>query len=156
MATTSQTGMAKFDGTPGVLVNDWLDQFEVAISAAGVDNAKKKATLLIHVSPTVFKALKNRVLPQKLTDDTKVDFAGVIKALQDQYHIPPSKPLARNAFAQLRQAPKESIADFGQRLRAASVDCEFAGGYDERMMDQLPKYDEYYCGIPPQRVSNTC
>ena len=128
--------MTRFDASSDCNVNDWLDQFTMAMVAAGTAKDKQKALLLTHLSQGVFKAVKTSLLPQDMMDDA-VTLPHVKTALKALYYKPPNKALARVTFSQLTQHHGEAFSTFAQRLRDAAAHCEFAGGYDERMRDQL-------------------
>ena len=80
MATPTQTGVTRYDGSKNPSVKNWLAQFEVALQIANVAADKQKNTLLIHITPTVFEALQTAVLPKILTD-AAVDYDEVKIAL---------------------------------------------------------------------------
>ena len=133
----SNFGITRFDGTGDSSILDWLDQFSLALIASDIKAERHKALLLTHLAPGVFTAVKTYLLPKDVMDATAVDLNAVKDALKTLYHKPPNRGMARVQFSQLTQHPGEAISTFAQRLRDAAAHCEFGGGYDERMRDQL-------------------
>ena len=114
MSSTS-LGIARFDASAATAIQDWLDQFTMALLAAGTKDDIKKAVLLTHLSPSVFKAVKTSLLPQDIMSDT-VTLGHIKAALLTFYHKPPNKAMARVNFSQITQQPAEPVAAFAQRL----------------------------------------
>ena len=136
MSSTTNLNISRFDAGPDAHILDWLDQFELALLVAATPEKLKKALLLTHLAPAVFKAVKTSLLPGDVMDDT-ITLLNVKSALKSLYHTPPNKAMARVAFSKLVQQPAETVNQFAQRLRDAAIACEFGAAYNERMMDQV-------------------
>ena len=63
MSLSSQLGLGRFDAGLDSSIVDWLDQFSLALIAAGTKDDVKKAVLLTHLTPAVFKAVKTALRP---------------------------------------------------------------------------------------------
>lgn len=113
-----------------------LKQYFVANPS--IDDKRKAAILLTSISTEVYKIIKNSLYPDK--PDAK-SFDDLVEECNSQFKPIVSSFAERGRFYEARQRDGESVAEWANRVRSLSMQCDF----DEHLAHTLK--DKFVCGL---------
>lgn len=98
------------------------------------DNDKRKSILLSACGSKAYKLMCNLLAPDKPGDKS---FNDLVTLLKQHYNPIPSEVAQRFKFNNRIQQQEESIAEFVQKLRGLSVQCNFENHLEKMIRDRL-------------------
>ncbi|XP_037294989.1 uncharacterized protein LOC119189450 isoform X2 [Manduca sexta] len=124
-----------------VSTDDWglyVERVEQYFLANNIKNELQVSTLITVMGAECYELLVNLCTPEKPSKKTFEEISSILKK-----HLQPKPSILaeRFKFRQRLQKEGESIAEYVAILKKMSKSCEFGGGLDESMRDQL------VCGI---------
>ena len=117
-----------------------LGQFFVA---NGVENDKKKASLLSLIGPKAYTLLKNSCAPNKPAEKSYDELVALLNA---QLNPKPSIIAERYRFHKRNQGPTETVMEYVAELRKLSVHCNFDAVLNDTLRDRL------VCGLKHEYI----
>ena len=134
------TGPAAFDtvGEPATLWQRWRiwkDEFELFVTASGIDDPKQQRALLLHLAGPGVREIF-RTIPEETKGDAK-DYKKAMDSLNDYFKLKKNIPKARQNFLGARPAPGERINNFVTRLSSLAEHCEYGEEKDNMTRDQV-------------------
>ena len=134
------TGPAAFDtvGEPATLWQRWRiwnDEFELFVTASGIDDPKQQRALLLHLAGPGVREIF-RTIPEETKGDAK-DYKKAMASLNDYFKLKKNIPKARQNFLGARPAPGERINNFVTRLSSLAEHCEYGEEKDNMTRDQV-------------------
>ena len=137
------TGPAAFDtvGEPATLSQRWRiwkDEFELFVTASGIDDPKQQRALLLHLAGPGVREIF-RTIPEETKGDAK-DFKKAMESLTDYFKLKKNIPMARQNFLAATPTPGERINNFVTRLRSLAEHCEYGEEKDNMTRDQVLTY----------------
>ena len=137
------TGPAAFDtvGEPATLSQRWRiwkDEFELFVTASGIDDPKQQRALLLHLAGPGVREIF-RTIPEETKGDAK-DFKKAMESLTDYFKLKKNIPMARQNFLAATPTPGERINNFVTRLSSLAEHCEYGEEKDNMTRDQVLTY----------------
>lgn len=137
------TGPAAFDtvGEPATLSQRWRiwkDEFELFVTASGIDDPKQQRALLLHLGGPGVREIF-RTIPEETKGDAK-DFKKAMESLTDYFKLKKNIPMARQNFLAATPTPGERINNFVTRLSSLAEHCEYGEEKDNMTRDQVLRY----------------
>ncbi|KAK2548046.1 Gag polyprotein [Acropora cervicornis] len=134
------TGPAAFDtvGEPATLWQRWRiwkDEFELFVTASGIDDPKQQRALLLHLAGPGVREIF-RTIPEETKGDAK-DYKKAMESLNDYFKLKKNIPKARQNFLGATPAPRERINNFVTRLSSLAEHCEYGEEKDNMTRDQV-------------------
>ena len=134
------TGPAAFDtvGEPATLWQRWRiwkDEFELFVTASGIDDPKQQRALLLHLAGPGVREIF-RTIPEETKGDAK-DYKKAMESLNDYFKLKKNIPKARKNFLGATPAPGERINNFVTRLSNLAEHCEYGEEKDNMTRDQV-------------------
>ena len=134
------TGPAAFDtvGKPATLWQRWRiwkDEFELFVTASGIDDPKQQRALLLHLAGPGVREIF-RTIPEETKGDAK-DYKKAMESLTDYFKLKKNIPKARQNFLAARPVPGERINNFVTRLSSLAEHCEYGEEKDNMTRDQV-------------------
>lgn len=119
------------------IFTQWKDRLENHLDLQNVvHDSKRKQAILAFVGADGFSRLTDRVRPEREVKD--VQYADIVNILTTIYEQKKNKWSARSQFRKLRQFTGESLSDYENRLRHASIECQFSTDQlQERLIEQF-------------------
>ena len=122
------TGPAAFDtvGEPATLSQRWRiwkDEFELFVTASGIDDPKQQRALLLHLGGPGVREIF-RTIPEKTKGDA-TDFKKAMESLIDYFKLKKNIPITRQNFLVATPTPGERINNFLTRLSSLAEHCEY-------------------------------
>ena len=113
---------------------NWLERIELWFITQGITaNDIKKATILTHLGPEVYKLVKNLLHPKKPTEATYDEITTKLK----DHLMPVSNPIIeRYKFYSRYRKEGEMVADFVADLRQITRKCDFNDKLEENLRDR--------------------
>ena len=113
----------------------WQDEFELFVTASGIDDLKQQRALLLHLAgPGVREVF--RTVPEETKGDAK-DYKKAMESLNDYFKLKKNIPKARQNFLGATPAPGERINNFVTRLSSLAEHCEYGEEKDNMTRDQV-------------------
>ena len=136
------TGPAAFDtvGEPATLSQRWRiwkDEFELFVTASGIDDPKQQRALLLHLAGPGVREIF-RTIPEETKGDAK-DFKKAMELLTDYFKLK-NILMARQNFLAAAPTPGERIHNFVTRLSSLAEHCEYGEEKDNMTRDQVLTY----------------
>ena len=134
------TGPAAFDtvGEPATLWQRWRiwkDEFELFVTASGIDDPKQQRALPLHLAGPGVREIF-RTIPVETKGDAK-DYKKAMESLNDYFKLKKNIPKARQNFLGATPAPGERINNFVTRLSSLAEHCEYGEEKDNMTRDQV-------------------
>jgi len=133
------TGSEAFDkvGEPATLWQPWRlwnDEFELFVTASGIDDPKQQRALLLHLAGPGIREIFHTI-PREMKGVTK-DYKKAMKSLNDYFKLK-NVPKARQNFLGAMPAPGERINNFVTRFSSLAEHCEYGEEKDNMTRDQV-------------------
>ena len=123
-------------GEPATLAqrwDKWKAEFELYVTASGVDDKVQKRALLLHLAgPGVREIFKT--YPAEVQGDAK-EFDKAMSCLSNHFKFKKNVPLARQNPLTSKPNPGETINNFVTRLKSLAEHCNHGGEEDNRVRD---------------------
>ena len=134
------TGPVAFDtvGEPATLWQRWRiwkDEFELFVTASGIDDSKQQRALLLHLAGPGVREIF-RTIPEETKGGAK-DYKQAMDSLNDYFKLKKNIPKARQNFLGATPAPGERINNFVTRLSSLAEHCEYGDEKDNMTRDQV-------------------
>ena len=134
------TGPAAFHtvGEPATLWQRWRiwkDEFELFVTASGIDDPKQQRALLLHLAGPGVREIF-RTIPEETKGDAK-DYKKAMESLNDYFKLKKNIPKARQNFLGATPAPGERINNFVTRLSSLAEHCKYGEEKDHMTRDQV-------------------
>ena len=134
------TGPAAFNtvGEPATLWQHWRiwkDEFELFVTASGIDDLKQQRALLLHLAGPGVREIFHTI-PEETKGDNKENMKAM-DSLTNYFKLKKNVPKARQNFLGARPAPGERINNFVTRLSSLAEHCEYGEEKDNMTRDQV-------------------
>ena len=134
------TGPAAFDTVdePATLWQRWRiwkDEFELFVTASGIDDPKQQRALLLRLAGPGVREIF-RTIPEETKGNDK-EYKKAMDSLTDYFKLKKNIPKARQNFLGARPAPGERTNNFVTRLSSLAEHCEYREEKGNMTRDQV-------------------
>jgi len=116
----------------------WKRAFEYFAEGKGIDNVRKKTSLLLHFAgmdvQDIFEDLQD---PGPIPESGDNVYKIAIRKLDSYFRVEENIPYERHVFRQLTQREGETADQFIVRLRKQARHCDFGAALNDHLRDQL-------------------
>ena len=124
-------------------IHNYLERFNLYITANDISDSKKTAVLLSAVGSTVYKTVKSLSEPTPVTDKSFKELCDMLIA-----HYGPKRLVIAERFRFYKRDQKlgETVAQYAVELQTLASPCKFGSFLDEALRDRL------VCGIRSEYI----